>query len=208
MAIVTDNKCPRCDKHFSGLKRKCPYCGAKAGKKVKRSTKSDNATGRMIIALLLIFVLVGATVAVVYTSINDRVKADSQKTLSYDDDEGVTSVKGTKGDKKAPDTSVNAEITQPEPEEQVPVEQPELIKVEIICFGSPTNDFTTDVGYSFPLSYRTTPDISDPYVIWKSGDENVFTIDDTGNFTAVGHGTATLTLTVNGFSVESVVRVN
>lgn len=209
MAIVKDNKCPRCDKHFSRLKRKCPYCGAKAGKQFTRTTKSDNATGRMIIALLLIFVLVGATVAVVVSSVNDRMKAEQPKTLSYDDDEGVTSVKGTKGDKKVPDTPVTAEISQPEPVNTIPLEEvTEIEKLEIICFGSPTDDFTTDVGYSFTLTYRTTPKVNDPYVIWKSSDENIFTIDDTGNFYAVGRGTATLTLTVNGVSTESIVRVN
>ncbi len=203
-----ENKCPRCDRAYPAIKRKCPYCGARRSEKIQKKAKSDHSTARLIIAFALILVLVAATVAVLYISLSDGTGREEKK-LSYDDNENITSIKGTAGDKKAPETKTENENRKTQPESEPQPEEPVHIqKVEIICFGSPTTDFTTDVGYSFMLKFRTSPDVENPECEWKSSDEAVFVIDQEGSFTATGHGTATLTLTVNDVSVDCVVRVN
>ena len=223
MGIISDVKCGRCDRRYSGLRARCPYCGARRGKRGKHANDSDNSKGKLIIGVLLILVLIVAVVILVVTSTSktaeqpDEKPDESQQHYTGDDD--VSSVQGTPGN-LPPETEEPAEGEEPaadapqepvqeEPVQEEPVqEEPKVTAVSILCFGAPTSDFTVNVGDKVNLSYRTDPEGLGTDVEWKTSDENVFVILQTGEFTAIGSGTATLTLTVDGVTAECIVRVN
>ena len=56
MAIVNEIKCARCDRKYSGVRSRCPYCGARRIGRGKYSEESDNAKGKMIISVLILAV--------------------------------------------------------------------------------------------------------------------------------------------------------
>jgi len=63
MAIVNEIKCARCDRKYSGVRSRCPYCGARRIGRGKYSDDSDNAKGKMLISVLIMAVFtVGAAI--------------------------------------------------------------------------------------------------------------------------------------------------
>ena len=234
MGIISDVKCGRCDRRYSGLRARCPYCGARRGKRGKHANDADNSKGKLIIGLLLILVLIVAVVVLVVTSINEKNRQQEQQNneeqhQNFVDDDDVTSVPGTAGNQTGNDASggsqTDSDAGAADADEggadagdtgagndagngAVDGQQAKVTAVSILCFGAPTNDFTIDVGQKLNLSYSTTPADMGTDIEWKSSDENVFVILQTGEFTAIGSGMATLTLTVDGVTADCIVRVN
>ena len=67
MAFVSDVKCGKCDRRYSGLRGRCPYCGARRGKAGKHSSQGGNTTGKLIVGLILILLLIAAVVFLILT---------------------------------------------------------------------------------------------------------------------------------------------
>ena len=62
MAFVSDVKCGKCDRRYSGLRGRCPYCGTRRGKTGKHANQGGNTTGKLIVGLILILLLIAAVV--------------------------------------------------------------------------------------------------------------------------------------------------
>jgi len=72
MAIVNEIKCARCDRKYSGVRSRCPYCGARRIGRGKYSDDSDNAKGKMLISVLIMAVFtVGAAILLFSTPTAD-----------------------------------------------------------------------------------------------------------------------------------------
>lgn len=69
MGIISDVKCSRCDRRYSGLRSRCPYCGALRAKRGKRASDNDNALWKLIIGVLLLVVLIAAVIILLVTSL-------------------------------------------------------------------------------------------------------------------------------------------
>lgn len=82
-----------------------------------------------------------------------------------------------------------------------------VYKADNITLDKTQLSFT--VGESFTLTATVTPDnATDKTVTWTTSDANIATVDENGNVTAVGAGTATITATtVNGLTAECTVTV-
>lgn len=76
MGIISDVKCGRCDRRYSGLRNRCPYCGARRGKRGKHADDSDNSKAKILIGSLLILVLIVAVVVLIITSAKGRSEGD------------------------------------------------------------------------------------------------------------------------------------
>ena len=72
MGLIPQVKCGRCDRTYSGLRSRCPYCGAHRHKRGKRTTDGDNATWKLIIGVLLIVILIAAVIVILVTSSNEK----------------------------------------------------------------------------------------------------------------------------------------
>lgn len=207
MAVISEVKCGRCDRRYSGFRSRCPYCGARRNKRGKHADEGENAKAKLIIGVLLLILLIGATMVLILTSLpenNDAANPSDSADVSNPDislpDEGDVSTIIDSAEPSAPET--------PTPSESEAVEIAEVI---ITAFGGPIkdNDFTLigGVGDSIQLSFKTIPETTDKTAVWASSDEDVFMVTSDGKVTATGRGSATVTVTVDGVVGKCIVRV-
>ena len=208
MGLIPQTKCSRCDRKYSGLRSRCPYCGARRRKKGKRVSDTDNSTWKLIIGILLVVVLIAAVVVILVTSLNGADEQenpdDEQENIVPDGNEGVSTLPGN-------------DVTDPDGEEpggeddtdEPPVETTPSVQTVAIytAYGSQTTDFTMSIGGSEQLSCVYTPEEVEATPVWESSYENVFIVTPSGKVTGIGRGDATLTVTVDGVSTECIVRV-
>ena len=222
MGLFSDVKCGRCDRRYSGLRARCPYCGARRGKRGKHARDKDNAAGRLVIGLILVVVLIVAVVAVVATSVTNNPGAgDSQLSgqgSHIADSDGVTNVEGVGAGDEFDDTgdlgTTDADEAtgtegETEGESDVPTVSTAVNTLYITNPWSddPQGDFTASVGDIIQFDYVAEPNFEDATVLWETSDENVFVILQTGEFNAVGEGRAVLSLTVNDKTITLNVAV-
>lgn len=87
-----------------------------------------------------------------------------------------------------------------------------IINVEdpVISIGGFETDVTVDVGYSYtiePEIKMTREGMRHPEIIYESDDESIVTVDNNGQITAVGSGTANVTVKAGKISENIIVRV-
>ena len=224
MGLFSDVKCGRCDRRYSGLRARCPYCGARRGKRGKHAKDYDNAKGRVIIGLILMVVLIVAVVVVIATNstpdrmgAEDDVQQDGQGLAA--DSDGVTNLPGIgAGDTYDPGTSdddlagddTTGDDTATGDEDGDGADVGTAINELYIVSpwsSDPQTDFTASVGDVIDFDYVSDPVFEDAEVLWETSDDNVFVILQTGEFTAIGAGSAVLSLTVNGHKIELNVLV-
>ena len=225
MGLFSEVKCGRCDRRYSGLRARCPYCGARRGKRGKHAKDYDNSKGRLVIGLILMVVLIVAVIVVIATSLpknqNDDAADGSQQTdqgVNIEDSDGVTNLEGvgaatgTEGDTAEGDTTgTEGDDTTGEDGDGADSDVAAAVNNLYIVSpwsNSPQGDFTASVGDVIDFDYVTDPVLEDADVLWETSDDSIFVILQTGEFTAVGEGIATLKLTVNGATVELLVHVN
>lgn len=213
MGIISEVKCGRCDRRYSGFRSRCPYCGARRNKRGKHADESDNSRGKLIIGILLLLILIVAIVVLIVTSLGEKKAADkddSKKENIVDvNDDDVTSVPGTEPTVKPTEQETNV----PTGNDKQPTENEPKVEVESVTLmyaGRELDelDFTIGVGETLQLEYETEPAETGLKPKWASSDENVFIVKSTGEVMGVGEGDETLTLTVGDKTVECIVRVH
>jgi len=206
MAIINEIKCARCDRKYSSVRSRCPYCGARRIGRGKYSEDSDNAKGKMLISVLILAVFTVAAGILLFSTPADADAADN------DNDAAITS----------PDDDIDSVLgLHPEPTptpaptpEPTPIAPLEVTSVIITYDGNPRTEFTAKIGEVVPLRVRFEPPILDGLDIdWSSSNEDVFQvvpveIDRVGvNVTGIGEGTATLTVMVGDKEATCTVRI-
>lgn len=191
MGFIPQVKCGRCDRTYSGLRSRCPYCGAHRHKKGKRISDGDNATWKLIIGILLIVVLIAAVVVILVTGSpdKDKDKDDTGKTPPNGSNEGVNNQDGNNPDGNNPDGNKTAiSVTGAD--------------------GSAVKELTVKVGEAAELTAAVTPDTVTDKPVWTSSDDAVVKVeaaDDTGlkyRVSGVAAGSATVTVTVGDTKYE------
>jgi cytoskeletal protein RodZ len=207
MAIVSDVKCGRCDRRYSGLRARCPYCGARRSKRGKYAEAHDNTRVKLIIGVLLLAVLIVATMVLIFTSLPERDTQPTNSPSPTSPEPGGTAEPTLPG---SDDVDViedpGDDTVVPSPEPTTPVEQT-ISKVTITYNGAPKEDITVKVGEKVPMSFKTTPETTGKTATWKSTDENVFMVLSNGTVTGIGKGKAYLICTVDGVEARCIVRV-
>jgi len=101
----------------------------------------------------------------------------------------------------------------PTPEEIPELTKPAVRSVMITHNNKEKNDFTSKVGDTVKLAVRIEPVNIEEEIIWTSSNRSVFEVvatNTTGTeakVTAVGKGTAIVTVTVGGVEDDCIVRV-
>ena len=217
MSIIAEVKCARCDRKYSGVRSRCPYCGARRIGRGKYSEETDNAKGKMLVGILVLAVLVVAVVVLLATSekIDDNSAAyapdptePSSDTLNIPDESANMSLPGS--EVVVPS---HTPVVEEEPPESV---APAVTSVIITYAGTKTTDFTAKIGEQVPLKAKIEPPGVEADIEWISSNENVFEVvvakDVSGinaKVTGKGVGDATLTVIVNGeIEAKCTVRVS
>ena len=155
MAIANEIKCARCDRKYSGVRSRCPYCGARRIGRGKYTEDSDNAKGKMLIGVLILAVFaVGAIVLLLSTPNQDDGNQPEPEIV----------------DPTPPDNYIPPEPPPPPVITAEPTIAPlEVTSIIITYGGNPIrdNDFTESVGKSIELGIRVEPPAIDATVEWE-----------------------------------------
>jgi DNA-directed RNA polymerase subunit RPC12/RpoP len=215
MAIVNEIKCARCDRKYSGVRSRCPYCGARRIGRGKYSEESDNAKGKMIISVLIMAVFAVAAGILLFSTPVDAVPVIPEPSPGFDDpDDGIISLPGLVEPTPSPT---------PEPPQII---QPQITSMLVSMAGSDRvlggndNNFTLARGETLGIraTIRIEPVISDwddLTVEFVSSNEEVFNVEPTavgagaGVYGAtlrwVGRGSARLTVTATYLDHDPVI---
>lgn len=218
MSLKNGVKCGRCDRRYSVLRGKCPYCGARRSKAGKRVGGSDSSTWKLVVGLLILLVLIVAVVVLLVTTLageeSNKPPVIDDEGPTYNQGDGVDNLDDD-NDPDLPDEPIIPDEPTT-PDDSADVGQA-ITSVIMKCFGSELSksagtdanyDISMGVGDVLNISYETTPVVEDADVKWESADENIIMVLQSGQVTAVGTGTTKLTLTVNGATAVCIVRVS
>jgi cytoskeletal protein RodZ len=203
MAIVSEVKCGRCDRRYSGFRTRCPYCGARRKKRGKHADNTENQKIKIVIGILFIAVIIVAAMILMFSSLpakpdnnpDESASPSASDSLGEPTDSEPSDSDGgdSDGEDASPDVSPSAE--------------PTIVSVTTTVFGRENKDFTIKIGEQVKVSFATVPATQGKTATWKSGNEAYFTVTADGTVTGVGKGKAMLTVTVDGVSAECIVRV-
>jgi len=214
MSFLPDAKCSRCDRKFSALRLRCPYCGARRNIPGKRSG-DDGSLWRMVIGLALLAIFLIAIIVMIAGASRDKKEADALASASaaaaWEAENATPEVPPTMPVTPSPDpTPVPVIIESLQlrygEDELEPVETEDGIQLEY------KYDLTLGKDEVLVLSCYIVPETVQAEITWASSDEKVFTVkgneDGTGELAAVGEGTAYLNVTVENVTVTALIRVN
>lgn len=208
-------KCPCCGEEYSASYRRCPFCEEderprkvknkmRSGHRVTEKKKTHSGRSALIIILLLVlalltWVLFGEKIIARFAKPDEQELPARDITLPekvnddpfYDPDAGDAT--GNETDALDPNAAEPPVVDVPGTDANVDVSNAKLS----------SEDFTMLVGESVALRVTGT----DAAAVWSSKDPTVAVVGDSGFVTAINPGTTTVTATVGGKTLESIVRV-
>ena len=213
MAVISEVKCGRCDRRYSGFRSRCPYCGARRNKRGKHADDSENAKAKLIIGILLLVVLIAAVMVLIFANLPNNTGASPSASGAVSpsgavtptvSSAGVTSIIGT----NSPGVSASASASPSASLSPSPGANVTITKVTITYGGTASTDVTMNkVGDTLTFKFTTTPASTNKLAIWDSSDPNIFMVLNNGKVTAMGKGVATLKVTVDGVPATCIIRV-
>lgn len=178
MSLIPSTVCRRCHREYPSIRSRCPYCGTKRPREVKRAVpESDSAVRgtaaakragedvnwQMLIGGILLLAIVAAVITIV--SVNVGARVDDTATLA-----NVSEVE--------PEATA---IPTPTPTPTAtPVPTPPVTSVVITLWGSETKGFAEDVGDEFDLDATAFPVNEDVEIEWSSSDDSIVSVDQDG----------------------------
>jgi len=215
MSIISEIKCARCDRKYSGIRSRCPYCGARRIGRGKYSEDADNSRGKMLIGVLIMAVLVVAAGILLFTTAPPPAPDNSASAMSPPATEPTLSE--IENSTMPGINSVPPETESPSPTIESPSTPPPLQVRSVAIVYGPKNvvktDVTEKIGVKLPLKALIEPIGTTDEITWTSSNEKVFTVTKTTtdgtqiNMVGVGVGTATLTVSVGGVEAKCVMRI-
>ena len=220
MGFIPEITCRHCGKKFSGLHKRCPHCGteraSQTGKPIPRPAGTEgtaasaaassgkkktggmaaslfhsNTKWQFIFGCVLIVLVIVAVIVLISASLGKGETVKTQETPP------ATTVEVT--------TPPPTPSPTPTPEPTIPV-----ASISITFLGSPLQEFTQRIGAD-PLQLKAeiypVEAAADAKLKWRSSDESIITVDQTGLVTAVGPGWAEVIAEAGGTAVSCKVWV-
>ena len=103
MSFLPQVKCNRCDRTFSALRARCPYCGARRSKRSKKNINNDKVGWKLAVGIIIMVLLMAAVAVILVLSLTGE-NADSQAELT--DALGITENAAEGEDAQAPDEEI------------------------------------------------------------------------------------------------------
>lgn len=228
MGIISEVKCGRCDRRYSGLRSRCPYCGARRNQRGKRSSDGDNNVWKFVIGLLLLLILIVAVIVLVVTSLADKDRSDEKPKEDSSDvnmsNDGVTNLEGSdeaSGENSGEGSGEGSGENSGEGSGENSGDVPDAVAVESfiityqgaeIAYEGYDTDYEISMsrGDVLTLGYSVSPSdavVPEGGAVWSSSDTNAVVVLQSGEITVVGEESATVTLTIGTLSKTVYIRV-
>jgi len=214
MAGISDVKCGKCDRIYSALRSRCPYCGARRNAAGKYARTDVNNRGKMIIGIVILALLAVAVVVILVVT-NREAESDKSETSPTP----TLNFANPSNDVLQEETTTPIAVPSPSPS---PIETPppavQSIEVKSVYGPLPgaaqnAPEFTLSKSEKIELKLTVLPEgildmlnegvaESEKTVpVWTSQDTTKFTIQPTADgLTATAYwiaaGSTTLTVTV------------
>ena len=224
MALISEIKCAKCDRVYSGIRSRCPYCSTRRIARGKYSDSGDNSRGKMLVAVIVMFALVVATGVLLFTTEvpDDEYVPDDGQLQSPpasngpspglpDIDDGTLTLPGTPVD---PPVNTGDPITTPDPTPTGVQSVSVRYGRNALQVGADGPEFTLRMSEgSIQLNVLVQPEGIDETPEWVSSDDSIFSVTPTSPeateaiVRAIRNGNARLTVTVGEVSQVVIVRV-
>ncbi len=211
MGIVGEVKCGRCDRKYSALRGRCPYCGARKNHGGKRSAYAGNDKWQLIAGIIILIAIIVTVVVLIATSLKNKGKDGNtdgtpDPTPPIPAGEDIDSVDGTPASPDPTDTGTDDPVPPTDSGAEVTTPTTPVVTVQSIELNR--EDFTLSrIGEQWQMKATITPADTGLEVVWTSNDENVCIISSTGLVTAINKGYTTIVATVGDKTAECIVRV-
>ena len=207
MGFIPQITCRHCGKKFSAIHSRCPNCGTRHVKQTSRSTPTtdsvkpgtaasaradSNTRWQFIFGCILVAAVIVAVIVLISASLSPKEP------------------------EKPVETPPVIEVTTPPPTTPPPTDTPEptvgVTSVTIVTSydGRQATEFTLRSAWG-PIQLRAdvypTEALTTATVEWRSSNDEVCTVDDTGLVTAVGSGRCEIIAECGGIGARCVVLV-
>jgi len=196
---------------YSGVRSRCPYCGARRIGRGKYSEDSDNARGKMLISVLIMAVLtVGAGTLLLTTPVEaEDDPPESGSSLELPGEEDIGSIPGAY-EVPPPTDPIILEPPPPPP--------PEITSLIITYDGKKREDITLRIGENVGLRVQIEPVTlqHELEAVWTTSDPEIFDVINAvgvrngATVTGIGRSRsgAVLTVTVGDKEATCIIRVS
>jgi DNA-directed RNA polymerase subunit RPC12/RpoP len=216
MSVISEIKCARCDRLYSGVRSRCPYCGARRVGAGKYSEGANDSKGQTLIGNLIMAVLVAAAAGLLLTSHpgddpTAGLAAPPTGTGHMPDEGDNQSLSGLNVGPTEPPAS--PDITPEDPTPAPPEVESVLITYNNRAIAAKEFTMRLPNERTLQLGVKVEPAGIEEEIVWTSSNTSVLEVvkrDTTGTsvlVTALKDGTVTLTVTVGGVSDEVTARV-
>ncbi|MCL2222224.1 MAG: hypothetical protein FWC20_03260 [Oscillospiraceae bacterium] len=223
MAIVNEIKCARCDRKYSGVRSRCPYCGARRIGRGKYSENTDNSKGKMLISVLIMAAFTVAAGVLLFTTppvdALEPIPEEDEPLLSDNIEDDIDRLPGIYA--PAPDTTIDDPEPSPEPPPPIVVTNVQ-IRYGTGLAGAPHDprELTQRLGQPIEFRARIEPPglENEVEIIWESTNPDVFeaipVIVDVGGaavgvrVTGLSRGNAHLVLRVGDVEDRVLIRIS
>ena len=198
MGLFQEVKCGRCDKRYSSIRSRCPYCGARKNRDGKRPTNNSGSNWKLIFGIVILLAIIIAVIVLISNSLKNQ-EPDVTATLppQQSNNEGVNSVEATPTPTPTPTAT-------PEP---TPTPTPEPVVNSIVLNRT---DFTLSrINETFKLVATLSPAGTTAVITWVSEDPSVANSQfGRALLTAVNKGTTKVIAAAGGVTPECIVSVS
>jgi len=199
MAIINAIKCARCDRKYSGVRSRCPFCGARRTGSGKQSNGSENINVKMLISIAILSVFtIAAGMLLLSTPEEDKPELPVNTPSLSNPEDDIHNEQSYVTPTPTPS---------PEPTPEVPAE---ITSIEIRSEYGSTTDISLFPGERIALEVRVRPESvvedNNMRIAWESSNTNVFEVvpvlhngrnwKSTISGIATEPATATLTVTI------------
>ncbi|MDR2615079.1 MAG: hypothetical protein LBC28_00715 [Oscillospiraceae bacterium] len=209
MGIINEVKCSKCDRRYSAVRARCPYCGARRGGRGKLAGGSDNTKAQLGVGIIILLALIATVAVLLITSADTEIPEGTATppgdiTPNFPNSDSNTTIEDP-NETPLPET--------PEPPVETPA--PALESVAIMYNNVVKTDFTEPAGKTLTFTVKLVPEGLDLVPEWSSSNPEVFDVvptDTTGLTVKVtlirrGEQAEKLTVRVGDKTAECIVRV-
>ena len=106
MGLFHEVKCGRCDRRYSSIRSRCPYCGARKNRDGKKSTYSGNSNWKLIFGIIILLAIIVAVIILISNTLKTQTpETTPTQKPGQSVNEGVTDITPGPSDSSSPSSA-------------------------------------------------------------------------------------------------------